>query len=316
MSSLVIVAIPTEDDPVWKVSSEKKPHVTLLYLGDSDNPNRGQIAQFLMHAANTCLTRFMLDVDRRGELGDDKADVLFFEEMWDLPMLKEFRHQLLQDETIRKAFDSADQFPEWHPHLTLGYPKKPANDNAVDFPIRYIDFDRIALWDGDYEGVELILKREHYPMEVHMSDIRTDGRGIVEDVLAHYGVKGMRWGVRKAERSSSDVTARVVSTKLKGKTKVKTVGGKKLPAHKDAVDAAVSKQRLKKSGPAALSNRELQELQRRMNLEIQVANLSAQQTSGGKQLVKKLLKQNGEKQASRIVDAKATEIVDKKILKK
>ena len=36
MSNLVIVAIPDENDRVWKVSSEKIPHMTLLFLGDED----------------------------------------------------------------------------------------------------------------------------------------------------------------------------------------------------------------------------------------------------------------------------------------
>lgn len=310
MSNLVIVAIPTQDDPVWKVSSEKKPHVTLLYLGDSDNPKRDQIAQFLLHAAGLCLTRFMLDVDRRGELGDDKADVLFFEEMWDLPALKEFRSQLLKDETIRTAFDSADQFPEWQPHLTLGYPKKPAKDNAVDFPIRYVEFDRVALWDGEYEGVELILKRYHYPMEVSMSGIRADGRETVENILAHYGVKGMRWGVRR-NRSASDVSVKTDASKKKTKRKIKTKGGENLPAHEDAISAEVAKRKIKKSGTASVSNNELRDLAMRMNLEQQVSNLSKQQQSGGKKFVGKLLADTGKQQASRVVNQKASEAVDK-----
>jgi 2'-5' RNA ligase len=93
--SLVIVAIPRKDDPIWKISSEKVPHMTILFLGDGDNPKRGQIAQFLEHAAKTSMTRFSLDVDRRGEIGEDQADVLFFKDRWDIPRVRDFRAQLL-----------------------------------------------------------------------------------------------------------------------------------------------------------------------------------------------------------------------------
>ena len=107
MSNLVIVAIPAEDDPVWKVSSEKVPHMTILFLGEAAVTE--QMAGFLLHAANTSLTRFGLDVDRRGTLGEDQADVLFFQDDWELPRLREFRAQLLKETSIRTAYDSAPQ---------------------------------------------------------------------------------------------------------------------------------------------------------------------------------------------------------------
>ncbi len=78
MNNLVIVAIPAEDDYVHKISSEKVPHCTLLFLGEAINPNLLRIAQFLQHAVTiTELGPFGLDVDYRGVLGEDKADVLF-----------------------------------------------------------------------------------------------------------------------------------------------------------------------------------------------------------------------------------------------
>lgn len=320
MGSLIIAAVPTRDDPVWKVSTEKKPHVTLLYLGDSNNPDRDRIAQFMIHAANLSLKRFTLDVDRRGLLGKDDADVLFFEDMWDLPELKEFRALLLKDDTIKKAYDASDQFPMWTPHLTLGYPKAPAKDDAVDHPIRYIEFDIIALWDGDYEGVELILKRQRYAEEVSMSSLPAhveNAEQVCEDILSHYGVKGMRWGIRKeiAARRSSEVSVDLKDKRKKSSRKIKTKGGKNLPAHSDAIEAQMAKQVIKKSGTAALSNDDLRVLATRMNLEQQVSNLSAQQTGGGRKLVTKILKDTGESQAKRIANAKATEAVDKTILK-
>src|SRR5687768_12108774 len=79
-NSLVIVAIPEENDPVWRVSSEKVPHMTVLYLGEHEpGPDTAKISSFLEHVVQTNLYRFGASVDRRGTLGERDADVLFFE---------------------------------------------------------------------------------------------------------------------------------------------------------------------------------------------------------------------------------------------
>jgi hypothetical protein len=76
--------------------------------------------------------------------------------------------------------------------------------------------------------------------------------GSLDDVLNHYGVKGMHWGVRK-RRSDSGPTS---SDATKAKTHAATV---------------------KAHGTKALTNKELQDLVTRMNLEQQFSNLSAKQ---------------------------------------
>lgn len=299
--SLVIVAIPREDDPVWKISSEKVPHLTILFLGESDSAPVNEITSFVEHAAGLTLSRFGLDVDRRGTLGDDEADVLFFQDNWELPRIKLFRDQLLKDNNIKKAYDAAPQFgppQDWTPHLTLGYPAKPAKPTSER--IYWVQFDRIAVWTGNYEGPEFILDNE-YAMEVAMSDTAAAGR----QFLAHYGVKGMKWGVRK-DRSPVEVGAEATQTLLRGKAKVKTTGGQAQPASPDAIRAATQKQKLKKSGAAALSNRELQELQTRLQLEVNVKRLDAETASAGKKFVKKAVGENvrrvGAQEVASIVD--------------
>ena len=199
MGSLVVVAIPHEDDKVWKVSSEKVPHLTLLYLGDSSAAtNVDSITEFLDHAASTSLDRFGLDVDRRGTLGEDQADVLFFEKGWEAKEVKRFRHFLLQNNDIRRLYDSSEQYPDWQPHLTLGYPATPAKPNPDDHGIGWVRFDRIALWLGDYEGPEFTLRKHNSITDVSMSDT-------IDNILAHYGKKGMRWGVRSAKVQRQDL---------------------------------------------------------------------------------------------------------------
>jgi 2'-5' RNA ligase len=156
--SLVIVALPAAEERVWKISSEKKPHLTLLFLGDNEeSADLEQIMLFVQHATQLCEHgSFYLDVDERGTLGEDEADVLFFNKRsWNLKWIKEFRSQLLQNPAIKTAYDSAEQYDEWTPHLTLGYPETPAKpipDDWPDRPFYGIEFDRIAVWTGDYEG--------------------------------------------------------------------------------------------------------------------------------------------------------------------
>lgn len=107
------------------------------------------------------------------------------------------------------------------------------------------------------------------------------------DSLEHYGIKGMQWGKRK-DRSSTEVSTES-KTSRRGKAKVKSKGGERHPASDDALKVAGSKQKLKKSGTDALSNKELQELSTRMNLEVQVNRLNKETKSSGQKFVSKLI---------------------------
>jgi 2'-5' RNA ligase len=236
-SNLVIVAIPSKDDYVWKISSEKVPHMTILFLGDAINPNVTKIAEFLEHAVNTSVNRFGMEVKERGTLGVDQADVLFFETAWS-EWLLDFRAQLLRNDNIFKAYSSVEQFEGFTPHLTLGYPETPAKEDTRDYPgISWVNFDKIALWFGDYQGLEFPLKTQDYDMAVGW------GEEAVNELL-HYGVKGMHWGVRK-DRSRARPSS-------------------------DAAAAAKAKKKLKEKGLHTLSNDEINALTRRIDLEKKV----------------------------------------------
>jgi hypothetical protein len=232
VSNLVIVAIPRKDDQVWKVSSEKVPHLTLLYLGESEsNPNVLGIMEFVQHAIEISEHGdFMLSVDYRDTLGDDNADVVFFDKDHSFKWIEQFRSQLLQNEIIRSAYESSDQFmrtsedapdeyAEWRPHLTLGYPATPAKDDEAEHGIHWISFDRIAVWNGDYEGPSWRLKwpemREGYDsFDGRWSAVEKTATMAVaekpslEEIIEHYGVKGMRWGVRKEDGSGNASTSK------------------------------------------------------------------------------------------------------------
>ncbi len=125
MGTYVVVAIPTNTDYVWKLSSEKVPHLTIMMLNDNMK-NVSRVADYIQHTVNTTMKRFGLSVDHRDKLGSEEADVLFFNTDYCMRDLEAFRSNLLKDPDIFIAYNSIPQYPIWSPHLTLGYPSSPA----------------------------------------------------------------------------------------------------------------------------------------------------------------------------------------------
>lgn len=131
----------------------------------------------------------------------------------------------------------------------------------------------------------------------------------VEDFLAHYGVKGMKWGVRRerdlssgggkqtrAERRAARKAESMKPTEVETYQKkpgqfVKARGGANQAASADAIKTQTSRQKALASTTDSLSNKELQELVQRMNLEVQYQNLSRQvdRRSAGQQLASSIL---------------------------
>jgi hypothetical protein len=92
---------------------------------------------------------------------------------------------------------------------------------------------------------------------------------VVDHILSHHGVLGMKWGQRRSRSELASVSVKTRSNP-QHKTIIRTKGGKGLPAHPDAIAAKVVTQKLKKSGMHTLSNQELQSLATRTNLEGQI----------------------------------------------
>jgi 2'-5' RNA ligase len=277
--SMIVVALPAEDDPVQKVSSEKVPHLTLLYLGDPgyDQTQIDLVAGFVEHAASL-ISQFSLDVESRGVLGDQNADVLFFDMTWAKP-IQVFRDQLLMNDLVKTAFLSTDQFPQWAPHLTLGYPTSPAKKVPYDAKYATVNFDRIALWTGDYSGPTFQLKRPSFGPEVAMSQIER-GRAFVEGMpeLAHYGVKGMKWGRRKDKPAPH-------------------------PASEDHVRKMNTKHQIQTSGVKSLSNQELRNFLERVDLEQRYSKIPKKKTASSEaaKIIKDVLINVGKQEATKII---------------
>jgi 2'-5' RNA ligase len=285
-SNLVIVAIPSDGDAVWQVSSEKRPHLTILFLGDSmTNPNVSKIADTVKEYSRH-LDPFNLLVDHRGTLGSDEADVLFFTQ--DIPWkLFDFRSMLLGNQEISMAYNAIPQHQIWKPHLTLGYSETPANSDDWDPMVpQYVSFDKVGCWFGDYEGPEFTLTESNMSRDEEMA-MWAEGE---VDVLKHHGVKGMRWGVRRKNVGSAD--EKVVST--------------------DAAKAAGARDKAKKQGKQALSNEEMQALVTRMNLEKQLSSLTPPtRAQKGAKFVGNLLVNAGKQQAQLVVNDQVNKQIKK-----
>ena len=141
--------------------------------------------------------------------------------------------------------------------------------------------------------------------------------------LQHYGVKGMRWGVRRRGLTAGRVyfekddgtkrTGRAGFIK-EGKTKPKT------PTSNDFRRAQAAKAKVVKgkNPTKALENDELQALVKRMNLEKQYAELSArdQRKVVGAKFVGDVLSGVAKGQATRLGNQLAAEQIDKLLKKK
>jgi ribosomal protein S18 acetylase RimI-like enzyme len=126
-----------------------------------------------------------------------------------------------------------------------------------------------------------------YDMELRFDDAKHTGLPGISDeaILRHYGVRGMKWGVRRERNPQPVVTVTTPGRKVKAK------GGANQPPSEDAIAAATAHRTAKKSTTDALSTKELQALVNRMNLEKQFAELEKQgvRDTAGKKFVKKML---------------------------
>jgi hypothetical protein len=116
--------------------------------------------------------------------------------------------------------------------------------------------------------------------------------------LVHYGVRGMHWGVRRAEKKPAVPDGTVEVTQPKPGQKVQARGGYRVEAHEDAKVNAARREIVKNSTTDALSTKQLQELVTRTQLEQQYSKLTTPQN--------KSQMSNGLKKVKEIIEIKKT----------
>jgi len=145
IDGVVVVLLPSESDPIASASSEEIAHVTMAWLGKIDEFDESAtdaiLAELKTYAASAD-GPITAAVDSRGPLGDDDADVVFLAG----DGLMGYREGLIALEAVGVAVGAVEQFPDWKPHVTLGYPDSAA---AEEYESEEVVFDRLALWSGD-----------------------------------------------------------------------------------------------------------------------------------------------------------------------
>ena len=111
-----------------------------------------------------------------------------------------------------------------------------------------------------------------------------------DEFLEHYGVKGMKWGVRRKRGADGRVETTPVMIKAEPGKRVQTKGGTGQPATPDAIRTAALKQKARASTTDALTTKELQDLTQRLQLEANYQKLiDGPQKKKGESFIDKLL---------------------------
>lgn len=170
-----IVAIPGDSGFPDKVAGGQ--HITLLYLGDSRIPVpiartiQATIAD-VVSEIGTSLAVATKDIAYYGEDGDAVVIELDGSEGSNLRVLRERILDRLPVEA-RHIFDQVQTWPDYKPHMTLGYISE-GYELPTDVPVPpYIQLTRIELWNGEWRDGQFLPGIQEL---MHYGILRKSGR--------------------------------------------------------------------------------------------------------------------------------------------
>lgn len=121
-----------------------------------------------------------------------------------------------------------------------------------------------------------------------VEDSLTQSETFVEEYLEHHGIKGMKWGIRR-DRPSGPQGVTVRPSKFPGSKRLVTKGGGGHATVSEASSSRTIGQIGKKSGTKALTNAQLEEYNKRLNLEQNFSRLHYSDKNPGQKFVATLM---------------------------
>lgn len=233
-TTAAIMAIPAPLENIRLVGDEEK-HATLLFFGETSTlPDDAK--NTLIESVKTACDMLFPFTERLREiarLGNDVPPALVAKLSDEC--LSQVRNLFMMNPAVNGYLSNAQQFPSFTPHVTLAYPDyaEEAIIRTLASQLYRVRFDRLAVWWND-ERIEFPLSRIFEGDTMAMSDAIGDflqhygfAEEADEDDAEHYGVKGMKWGVRKADTgtASSRGPAKRAAQKRAIGDAVRTVNG-------------------------------------------------------------------------------------------
>lgn len=199
-----IVALPRALDSVRLIGDEEK-HATLLFFGETSSlPEEAKttLVNTLQQAAQM-FSPFSERIVEVSRLGSDTPPALVGKLSGHC--LSQIRDVLQINPKFGEYMSNGTQHPKYIPHMTLAYPDF-VDEMLIRESVRQIyriQFDRLALWWND--------ERIEFPLGVNLDmgpegELMTDSEasvgymnhvGMEGKSLAHHGIKGMKWGIRR-----------------------------------------------------------------------------------------------------------------------
>lgn len=140
-----------------------------------------------------------------------------------------------------------------------------------------------------------------------------DNIEIENDELMHYGVKGMKWGVRKSSNTSTSGHKKKKPGPVQMFVKKKNAAKKQKAAKKAAEEAA---KKAKKRSISEMTNEELEARIKRLETEKRYRELVAAsnpKATRGKEFVTRVLERSGEQLAVQVVNHYGAKALNKVI---
>lgn len=178
MACIVLVPAPN-DLPDDRANGGQ--HVTLVYLGGSEvelsSELESELLETVARVAQSYSATGVLEVNGLERFGDDgDAAVLALDNSEDSEAVK-LRKLLLSEfsEDLYSVFVENETFPDYKPHMTLGYYSEGYEDVAIDL-LEALVYDTIAVWLNDDDHISFKIKSDEEVDLAHIGILRRSGR--------------------------------------------------------------------------------------------------------------------------------------------